>query len=172
MNMAEAATRLPVKSAPEAKAAPAAQEWRPFASLRQEIDRLFNDFDPWRLPSPRAFFAAQPDLFGAAVDIVEKDKAFEVTAELPGMSEKDVQVEIVNGSLRIQGEKKEEKEERRKDYYLSERRYGSFERRFPIPDGVDVDKIDASFKQGVLTVTLPKTVEAQKPAKAIPVKGS
>jgi HSP20 family protein len=140
-----------------------------FASLRQEIDRLFNDFDPWRLP--RSFFA--PDSLGAiAVDIVEKDKSFEITAELPGLSEKDIHVDLVNGSLRIQGEKKEEKEERRKDYYLSERRYDSFERRFPIPDGVDIDKVEAAFKQCVLTVTLPKTAEAQKPTKSVEVKAS
>jgi HSP20 family protein len=171
--MAEGATKLPVKSQPETKAqGRSLQEWRPFANLRQEIDRLFNDFDPWRLPSPRSFFAHSALGSGLAVDIVEKDKSFEITAELPGLTEKDVHVELVNGSLRIHGEKKEEKEEKRKDFYLSERRYGSFERRFPVPDGVDIDKLDASFKQGVLTITLPKTAEAQKPTKTIPVKGS
>ena len=173
--MAEGATKLPVKTQPETKtAARSLQEWRPFANLKQEIDRLFSDFDPWRLPFPRAFFAREPSALGAdvAVDIIEKDKAFEITAELPGLTDKDIHVELVNGSLRIQGEKKEEKEERRKDYYLSERRYGSFERRFPIPDSVDIDKVDALFKQGVLTVTLPKTAEAQKPTKTIAVKAT
>jgi HSP20 family protein len=172
--MAEA-TKLPVGTQPETTGpGRSLQVWRPFASLRQEIDRLFNDFDPWRLPSPRAFFASEPGLLGAgvAVDIVEKDNAFEVTAELPGLREKDIRVDLVNGSLRIRAEKKEEKEEKQKDYYLSERRYGSVERRFPVPDGVDVDKIDASFEQGVLTVTLPKTVEAQKPTKPIAVKAA
>jgi HSP20 family protein len=170
--MAEA-TKLPVRTQPEATGpGRSLQEWHPFVSLRQEIDRLFNDFDPWRLP--RAFFTSEPGLRGAgvAVDIVEKDNAFEVTAELPGLREKDVRVDLVNGSLRIRAEKKEEKEERQKDYYLSERRYGSVERRFPIPDGVDIDKIDASFEQGVLTVTLPKTVKAQKPTKTIAVKAA
>jgi HSP20 family protein len=173
--MAEGATKLPVKTQPEtSQPSRLPQEGRPFAGLRQEIDRLFNDFDPWRLPLPRAFFGSEPGLLGAgvAVDIVEKDKAFEVTAELPGLTEKDIQVDLVNGSLRIQGEKREEKEEKQKDYYLSERRYGSFERRFQIPDGVDVDKIDASFQQGVLTITLPKTAEAQKPTKTIAVKAA
>jgi HSP20 family protein len=173
-SMAEAATRVPVKSAQASKGeGRPLQEWRPFAGLRQEIDRLFNDFDPWRLPS-RAFFGSEPGAFaaGMAVDIVEKERAFEVTAELPGLAETDVHVELMNGSLRIHGEKKEEKEEKRKDYYLSERRYGSFERRFPIPEGVDADKIDAVFKQGVLTITLPKTAEAQKSTKTIAVKAS
>jgi HSP20 family protein len=171
--VAEAETKLPVKTQPEMKwLGRSLQEWRPFVSLRQEIDRLFGDFDPWRLSLPRAIFAHEPSAIetGIAVDIVEKDKAFEVTAELPGLTARDIHIELVNGSLRLHGEKKEEKEERRKDYYLSERRYGSFERRFPVPEGVDLERVDASFKQGVLTVTLPKTAEAQKPTKTIEVK--
>jgi hypothetical protein len=80
--------------------------------------------------------------------------------------------ESSNGVLTIKGEKKEEKEEKKKDYYLSERRYGSFERRMQIPDKVDADKIAATFKKGVLTVTLPKKAEAQKPTKKIEVKAS
>ena len=96
-----------------------------------------------------------------AVDVSEKDKEFEIMAELPGLDEKDVEVKLANGNLTIKGEKKEEKEEREKDYYLSERRYGSFVRSFPLPEGVNADKIEASFAKGVLTVKLPKTAEAQ-----------
>jgi HSP20 family protein len=105
-----------------------------------------------------------------AVDVVEKDRAYEVTAELPGLDEKNVEVKVANGTLTIKGEKSEEKEEKRKDYYLSERRFGSFERRFQIPQGVDASKIEANFKKGVLTVTLPKTQEAQAAEKTIAVK--
>jgi len=79
-------------------------------------------------------------------------------------------VKVVNGNLTIKGEKQEEKEEKKKDYYLQERHFGSFERRFQLPEGVDADKIEASFKKGVLTVTLPKKLEAQKPEKKIDVK--
>jgi HSP20 family protein len=79
---------------------------------------------------------------------------------------------VVNGSLIIKGEKHEEKEEKKKDYYLQERHFGSFERRFAMPEGVDADKIEASFKKGLLTVTLPKKPEAQKPEKKIEVKAS
>jgi HSP20 family protein len=104
------------------------------------------------------------------VDIVDKDTAYEVTVELPGMDESNIELKLSNGALTIRGEKKEEKEEKKKDYYLSERRYGSFERRFQVPQGVDADKIDASFKKGVLTVTLPKTREAQAQEKKITVK--
>jgi HSP20 family protein len=174
--MAEAATRLPVKT--EEKAAQRTPEaWRPFDTLRREVDRLFDSFDisPFR----RSAFDIEPFwrrelTWGAvpAVDIVEKDKAYEITAELPGMDEKNIEVKAVNGNLLIKGEKKEEKEEKKKDFYLSERRYGSFERRFQIPEGVDLDKIEANFTKGVLTVTLPKKPEAQKPEKKINIKAA
>ena len=107
-----------------------------------------------------------------AVDIAETDKAYEITAELPGMDEKNIEVKFADGVLTIKGEKKEEKEEKKKDYYLSERSYGSFQRSFQVPDGVDTDKIEATFKKGVLTVTLPKSAEAQKAAKKIDVKAA
>jgi HSP20 family protein len=107
-----------------------------------------------------------------AVDVIEGEKAYELTAELPGMDEKNVEVKVVNDTLTIKGEKQEEKEEKEKDYYLHERTFGSFERSFDIPEGVDAAKIEASFKKGVLTVTLPKKLEAQKPAKKIEVKAA
>jgi len=81
-------------------------------------------------------------------------------------------VEVANGNLTIRGEKHEEKEEKKKDYYLRERSSGSFERSFPLPDGVNRDAIEASFEKGVLTVTLPKTLEARKAEKKITVKGA
>ncbi len=77
---------------------------------------------------------------------------------------------LANGALTIKGEKKEEKEEKGKDYYLSERRYGSFARSFAVPEGVDIDKIEATFSKGVLTIKMPKTAEAQKNEKKIEVK--
>jgi HSP20 family protein len=79
-------------------------------------------------------------------------------------------VKVVNGNLTIKGEKQEEKEEKKKGYYLRERHFGSFERSFGLPEGVDADKIEATFKKGVLTLTLPKKPEAQKPEKKIEVK--
>ena len=180
--MAEAATKVPVKTQEKApERASALQAWRPFESLRREIDRLFDDFNwgAWSFPFRRSFFDIEPFrraelTWGTApaVDVSDGEKAYEVTAELPGMDEKDIEVNIVNGGLRIRGEKKEEKEEKKKDYYLSERRYGSFERYFRVPEGVDTDKIEASFKKGVLTVTLPKKPEAQKPEKKIEVKAA
>jgi len=85
------------------------------------------------------------------------------------MDEKNVEVLFSDGVLTIKGEKQEEKEEKKKDYYMSERRYGSFRRSFEVPEGVDAEKIEASFKNGVLSVTLPKSPEAQKKEKKIPV---
>jgi HSP20 family protein len=103
-----------------------------------------------------------------AIDIVEKEKAYEVTAELPGLDVKNIDLQLSDNMLRIKGEKQEEKEEKGKDRYVSER-YGSFRRSLQVPVGVDADKIEASFKGGVLTITLPKSPEAQKKQKTIPV---
>lgn len=175
--MAETTSKVPVKSEP----ASAPQVWRPFEGLRQEIDRLFEDFDTgfWRSPFRSSFFDVAPSRRGnggfaamPAVDVSETDKAYEITAELPGMDEKNVEVKVANGILTIKGEKQEEKEEKKKDYYRRERSFGSFERSFQVPEGVDADKIEASFKKGVLSVTLPKSAEAQKAEKKITVKAA
>ncbi|MBI2994581.1 MAG: Hsp20/alpha crystallin family protein [Gammaproteobacteria bacterium] len=179
--MAETATKLPVKTLEKkAEEASKAEARQPIDLLRREVDRLFDDFGSgfWRWPFRRSLLEFEPvwrtELsFGTvpAVDIVEKDKEYEISAELPGMEPGNIEINLVNGGLTIKGEKKEEKEEKKKDYYLSERRYGSFERSFCVPEGVDTDRIDASFKKGVLRVTLPKTPAAQKPEKKISVKG-
>ena len=176
--MAEA-TKLPVKT--EKTAAPAkTAEWAPFESLRREIDRLFDDFRPfdWRLPRARAGFGFELPKLAAewklapAMDLVEKEKEYEISAELPGIDEKNVEIKLANGMLTIKGEKNEEKEEKQKDYYLSERRFGSFQRSFAVPEGVDADKIEASFTKGVLSVKLPKSAAAQSAEKKITVKAA
>lgn len=178
--MAESAKKVPVKS--EKSSVPTPSEgWAPFESLRKEIDRLFDDFHPFRsrLPSARSMFDLDMPRFSGtswpvapAIDLAEKEKEFEITAELPGIDEKNVEIKVSNNTLTIKGEKTEEKEEKEKDYHLSERRYGAFQRSFTLPDGVDADKIEASFGKGVLTVKLPKTAEAQKAVKTIAVKSA
>lgn len=172
--MAEAATKLPVKKS-STPAKP--EEWAPFENLRREIDNLFDDFRTfdWHMPS-RVLGFEMPRIGTAwklapAIDLVEKDDAYEITAELPGLDEKNVEIKLSNSSLTIKGEKSEEKHDERNDYYLSERRYGSFQRSFRLPEGVDADKIDANFSKGVLTVKLPKTAEA-KAEKNITVKAA
>jgi HSP20 family protein len=153
----------------------------PFETLRREMNRLFDDFDGDFRTAPfrRATFDVAPfwrrelGLGSApAVDIAETEKAFEITADMPGLDEKDIEVAMSNGTLTIKGGKQEEKEEKKKDYYLHERRFGSFERSFRIPETVDADKIEASFHKGVLNVKLPKKVEAQQPEKKIAVKAA
>ncbi len=176
--MAETTTKVPVEVKKADRPAPAPAEWRPFESLRREVDRLFEDFrGGWNLPFARTSFDVEPFWRSEmswgktpAVDVVEKDKAYEITAELPGLEERNIDVKFSDGVLTITGEKKEEKEEKKKDYYLSERRYGSFQRSFTVPAGVDTDKIEANFKNGILTVSLPKTAQAQKSEKKIEIK--
>jgi HSP20 family protein len=177
--MAEPATKLPIKT-DKTSAPPAAVGRGPLESLRREIDRVFDSFHTnWRFPFGRSAFDIEhffpremTAAVAPAVDVAEREKAYEVTAELPGMDDKDIEVKVANGMLTIKGEKKEEREEKQKDYYLSERRYGSFQRTFAVPEGVDVDKIEANFAKGVLTVTLPKTAAAQKAEKKIDVKAA
>lgn len=174
--MTEAATKLPVKNEPSRTAPPTrSQEWRPFENLRSQVDRLFHDFETGFLQSP---FYRDIDNFWRrdlafpvtpAVDVVEKENAFEITAELPGLDAKNVELSLADDVLTIKGEKNEEKEEKTKDRYVSERRYGSFRRSLQLPSSVDPSKIEASYKSGVLTVTLPKSAEAKKKQTVIPI---
>jgi len=144
------------------------------------MDRLFDRFSGFGFPGFRRWFDAEPSWTYEssfsfpvpAVDVTEGDKEFKVTAELPGIEEKDIDVKVSNHTLTIKGEKSYEKEEKNKDHHVSERAYGSFQRSFTLPDDVDADKITAALAKGVLTVTLPKTAEAQKPAKKIEVKAA
>ena len=133
--MAEETTKFPGKAEEKENGRPA--EWRPLESLRRELDRLFDDFGvgSWRSPSARGVFDVEPFWRGEvtwgkapAVDIAEHEKAYEITAELPGMDESNIDVKFSDGTLTIKGEKKDEREEKQKDYHLSERRYGSFQR--------------------------------------------
>jgi HSP20 family protein len=181
--MAQTVTRLPIKQEKSSVAPPTLQRRHPVESLRQEIDQILDDFGRgyWQ-PLRRSLFAAGPlvrreltwNTAGIAppVDVIENEQAYEIMAEVPGMDGKDIEVKVVNGTLIMKGEKQDEKEEKTKDYYLRERSFGSFERSFGVPEGVNMDKIEASFKNGVLTIVLPKKLEAQKPAKKIEVKAA
>ena len=104
------------------------------------------------------------------VDVRETAKEIRVTAELPGMEEKDIEVSLLDGAITIKGEKSEEHEEEKGDVHRSERHYGMFERTIPLPSEVDVEKVNATFRKGVLKITLPKTKEAQSNRRVIPVQ--
>ncbi|MBX6427060.1 MAG: Hsp20/alpha crystallin family protein [Variibacter sp.] len=145
------------------------EEANPFLTLHREMNRLFDDvFRSFELSS-FGFNGGLSRSFGwPNIEVSETDKEMKVTAELPGLDEKDVEVELANGVLTIRGEKKTETED--KNRLFSERFYGRFERRIPVED-VDEDKVSASFRNGVLTVTLPKTAEAQRQVKRIAING-
>lgn len=142
----------------------------PFLSLHREVNRLFDDvfrgFDS-RLPALRrlsSFGGGWPN-----VEVSYGEKEIRVTAEVPGLEEKDIEVLLEDGVLTLKGEKRSETED--KDRQFSERFYGRFERRIPLGYEVEQDKIDAHFRNGVLTVILPKTAKAQSQAKRIAIKG-
>ena len=143
------------------------EEMSPLLALHREMNRMFDDFF-------RGFDSApfgMGDFGGRQVgwphmEASATDKEMKVTAELPGMDEKDVGIELANGVLTIRGEKKSETDD--KDRLFSERFYGRFERRIPVDD-VEPDKVSATFKNGLLTVTLPKSARVPEHVKRIPI---
>jgi HSP20 family protein len=175
--MAEAAEKLPLKQEPKSQAPARVQDY--FRNVRAEIERAFEDFDRglWSLLPRRPMMEVEPFsrrgmTIGLAptVDVVEKEDAFEITADLPGLEQKNIELNLSGDVLTIRGERQEEKEEKRRNYYLSERQFGLFQRSFQIPESVDPDKIDASFKNGVLTIVMPKKPEAKKAERQIAIK--
>lgn len=166
------------KDAPAPTRVPAADPW---SNFRNEVDRLFDRFTgSFGMPGWRRMFDWEPatrhettfSFAAPSIDVAEDDKAFHITAELPGLEAKDIELSVADGTLVIKGEKKEEKEHKNKNYYMSERAYGSFHRSFALPAQIDHDKIAADLAKGVLTITLPKTAAAQKPAKKVEVKAA
>lgn len=128
---------------------------RPMDWLRSEIDQLFEDFG--RPASSLFNFGDRSSAAPVpAVELVDDDKAYKLTAELPGLSEQDISLSLADGVLTISGEKKEESERKDGGYLFSERRYGSFHRQVSLPSDVDQGRITADFKDGVLTVMLAK----------------
>jgi len=133
-------------------------------NMREEMDRMFDNF--FRADLPETSFAR--GTWAPVVDISETPDDFVITAELPGLTKEDVKISYQDGMLNIHGEKRHEKEEKKKNYHRVERTFGAFERSFRLPSRIMVDRIDAKFKDGVLTLTLPKAEEARP--KEIPIK--
>lgn len=138
----------------------------PLGWLRTEIDRLFDDFGPARsvFNFGMSGFAPVP-----ALEMTSGDEQYRLTAELPGLKEDDVELSVADGVLTLKGEKRHEEEKKAEGFLLSERSYGSFERRVTLPSDVDFDKIDAEFKKGVLTITLPRSPEAAERTRKIAI---
>ena|SRR5205809_3344415 len=143
--------------------APFAGGYAPLSRIRNQIDRLFEDPFDWLVPTGMAGWSP-------AVDIYEDEDHITLKAELPGMKREDIAVSVVGDVLTLSGERKGEEEQEEGDFYRSERFYGKFERSFTLPQAVDPQKIEATYKDGVLSVRCPKT-EAAKP-KQIEVKSS
>lgn len=139
--------------------------WDPFLSLHRNVNRLFDEvFRGIDTPSVLGRTAFHNGTW-PSVEFSETDKEIRVTAEIPGLDENDIEVILDDGVLTLRGEKKSETED--KDRQFSERYYGRFERRFGMGREVDEDKVTATFKNGVLTVTLPRSEKAQASAKRI-----
>lgn len=128
--------------------------------FRQEVDALWNSFfgGPWLAgrEGPALGPARLP-----RTDVAETERELTVTMELPGVDPQDVQIEVAGGMLTVQGEKRREKVEKQKNYHFVERCYGSFHRTVPLPSFVDADQVDAAYKNGVLTIRIPKMAAAQ-----------
>lgn len=135
------------------------------AAFRRQFDRLFDDFS---VPMLRF---GNGDLL-PEMDYAETDKDIVVTAELPGVDAKDVEISLSDRTLSIRGEKKSERDEKDADYRLTERSYGSFERTMSVPDGIDADKVSAAFDKGVLKVTLPKSEAMRAKSRKIEIKSA
>lgn len=136
----------------------------PILSLHREVNRLFDDvFRGFAVPS----LGGAGSLAWPHVELGETAKDIRVTAELPGLNEKDVDISLEEGVLTLRGEKRSEVEDKERGY--SERSYGRFERRIGLPKGIDRERSNATFRNGVLTVTLPKTEAANENVRRIPI---
>jgi HSP20 family protein len=137
--------------------------FRDLARLEREMEDMFSRLPAWPWGERERGWAP-------AVDLIDHEDELVVRADLPGLEEKDIEVTVQDGNLVIRGERKEETEEKKEDYYFSERTYGVFARTLPLPAGVDADRVKATFKNGVLQVHLPKAKEAK--GKRIEIKAA
>jgi HSP20 family protein len=154
-------SRSPVPSTPRG------DEFNPFLSLHREMNRLFDEtFSRFQVPG---LLGRGAGMAWPSIEVIPSDKDVKVTAELPGLEEKDVEVLVDEDVLTLRGEKRSETEDRERGF--SERYYGHFERVIPLPFAVEEDKAEASFQNGVLTVTLPKSPKAQEKGKRIAIGG-
>jgi HSP20 family protein len=147
-------------------------EGDPFAALRREMDRMFDDFGRGWL-TPETFASEGRGVLSPRVDIAETDKGLELTAELPGADEKNIDLELADGVLTLKAERqtrREEKDEKTR-YHVVERSEGSYMRRFALPFEADEDKVEASFDKGILHVFVPRSSASEKASRKIAIGG-
>lgn len=148
-------------------------DFDPFRDLHREVDRLFSEFGRGMRPLDMGFGKSDGSMrLVPQVDVTEAEDAVEVTAELPGVSEDDIEVTLNDNVLTIKGEKKSETEDKSKDRHLIERSYGMFQRSIAMPVEVKPDDVMARFDKGVLTVTLPKAPEAKSKTHKVQIKSA
>ncbi|WP_029007392.1 Hsp20/alpha crystallin family protein [Azospirillum halopraeferens] len=170
-------TAMPVESGTTRSVPAPRRTFDPFVEMRERMDRMFDSMfgtlTPFGQPFGRLRGAAPPVVM-PHVDITETAEALTITAELPGLDDKDVSLTLLDGVLTVKGEKRAEKEEKdeAKSYHLVERSYGSFTRSFRLPETVDPEKVSATFDKGVLTITLPRTAEVRARVRQIPIGGA
>jgi HSP20 family protein len=139
----------------------------PFYSLQREMNSLFDDFFRGFDLTPRGFYQRGETSFMPTVDVKENEREFIIKAELPGVDEKEIEITVTDDAVTFKGEKKEEKG---KNYYYMERSYGSFHRVIPLPVETESDKAEASFKNGVLNITIPKSQTVKAKGTKVPIK--
>jgi len=142
----------------------------PFFALQHRMNRTFDDFFRGFDIEPFGALVAEP-VFMPQMNISEDEKEITVSAELPGIDEKDLDISITKEALIIKGEKKTETEDKKKDYHRIERSYGSFSRTIALPENVDESNAVAELKKGVLKIAIPKTAVAQPQRRKLEVKG-
>ncbi|OYU74403.1 MAG: hypothetical protein CFE32_17885 [Alphaproteobacteria bacterium PA3] len=137
-----------------------------FARLRNEIDQLFDDFS---IPVQMRRMFPLPDgaVFSPAAELKDKGDHYDLAIELPGLDDKDIEVELAGDTLRISGEKQEESEEKTADHLISERSYGKFQRSLTLPADADPERIDAKYRHGVLKITIGKDKESARSIRKI-----
>lgn len=177
--MADSEARTPARSEKDAGAPDRDRGWAPFWALRNEIEDLFEDVfrsgggggSSQRLRGRDRTPARRAPVMLPTLDVIDRKDAVKLVADLPGLTENDIAVEVTDGTLSISGEKKEEVEEgdAEGERYVAERRFGRFLRRIALPAGIDKDAVSAEFRNGVLTVHLPKTEEARNAARRIEI---
>lgn len=172
----EKGSSVPVKLNKVQATYPESNIYNPIDHLHREMNHLFgNVFSGHRVsPFTPDFFSSlsTASILKPQVDIGVTEKEYSITVEVPGVSEKDIKLEIANNTMTIRGEKKQEKEEKDKNYYRVERAYGSFQRVLSLPEDADQEKIKATFKNGVLTIKMPRKILPESDVKQIEIKGA
>ena len=169
--MSDRDSEFDVGAAGSAPATDAASALGPIASLRREMDRLFDEFGASRWPMPGAMrrLAEMPPV--PAMDLVSSETGYEITAELPGIDLKDIALKVTGDMLVLSGEKREESARQDRDRHVSERRYGSFRRSLRLPPDADAARIEAVCTNGILKITLPRSEAARAAETRIEIKG-